>query len=184
MGWFGHNDAGADKRAGANDGAAIAAVLDGTAALEADLGVGRGIEPTGPSILLTYDGWIVGQMIHAETRVLDALMSSVLLVKTDSETKVIERDEVILVVPPPMAEPNPMRIAKQALPVSVDIGVATLRGKIHVLPGQTPWEVWQRSRSGFVPLTEAVLDFPDGTSDTADVVLVSRHAAHSGLLAT
>jgi hypothetical protein len=184
MGWFGHNDAGAEKRAAANDAAAIVAVLDGTAALEADLGLGRGTEPTGPSILLTYDGWVVGQMVHAETRVLDALMSSVLLVKTADETKVIERDEVILVVPPPMVEPNPMRVAKQALPVSVDIGVATLRGKIHVLPGQTPWEVWQRSRSGFVPLTEAVLDFPDGTSDTADVVLVSRHAAHSGLLAS
>jgi hypothetical protein len=29
-----------------------------------------------------------------------------------------------------------------------------------------------------------VLDFPDGTSETADTVLVSRHAAHSGLLAS
>jgi hypothetical protein len=183
MGWFGHNEPGADKRAGANDAAAIAAVLEGTAALEADLGLGRGSEPSGPSILLTYEGWVVGQLVHAETRVLDALMSSVLLVKTADETKVIERDEVILVVPPATTEANPMRIAKQALPVSVDIGVATLRGMIHVLPGQTPWEVWQRSRSGFVPLTEAILDFPDGTSETADTVLVSRHAAHSGLLA-
>ena len=183
MGWFGHHDPVADKRNGADDIAAIAAVLDGTAALEADLGVGRGSEPTGPSILLTYDGWIVGQIVHAETRVLDALTSSVLLVKTAGETKVIERDEVILVVPPPMEEPNRMRVTKQTLPVSVDIGVATLRGKIHVLPGQTPWEVWQRSRSGFVALTEAALDFPDGTTETADTVLVSRHAAHSGLLA-
>ena len=184
MGWFGHHDAGADKRKGIDDGAAIAAVLDGTAALEADLGLGGGSESTGPSIVLTYDGWVVGQMIHAETRVLDALMSSVLLVKTDTETKVIERDEVILVVPPAMLEPGRMRDAKQALPVSVDVGVATLRGKIHVLPGQTPWEVWQRSRSGFVALTEAALDFPDGTTDSADIVLVSRHAAHSGLLAS
>jgi hypothetical protein len=184
MGWFGHQDPGVEKRAGANDGVAIAAVLDGIAALEADLGLGRGSEPTGPSILLTYEGWIMGQLVHAQMRVLDALTSSVLLVKTASETKVIERDEVILVVPPPMVEPNPMRVAKQALPVSVDIGVATLRGNIHLLPGQKPWEVWQRSRSGFVALTEAVLDFPDGTSETADVVLVSRHAAHSGLLAS
>jgi hypothetical protein len=183
MGWFGHHDPGADKRAGANDAAAIAAVLDGTAALEADLGLGRTSEPTGPSILLTYEGWVVGQIVHAEARVLDALTSSVLLVKTAEETKVIERDEVILVVPPPMGDANPMRVAKQAVPVSVDVGVATLRGMIHVLPGQTPWEVWQRSRSGFVPLTEAALDFPDGTSETADTVLVSRHAAHSGLLA-
>lgn len=184
MGWFGHNEPRGDKRAAANGSGAMTAVLDGTAALEVDLGLGNGNEPTGPSILLTYDGWVVGQLVHAETRVLDALTSSVLLVKTAGETRVIERDEVILVVPPPMAEPNPMRVAKQALPVSVDIGVATLRGKIHVLPGQTPWEVWQRSRSGFVALTEAVLDFPDGTSETADTVLVSRHAAHSGLLAS
>ena len=183
MGWFGHHDSGADKRAGAN-AAAIAAVLDGSAALEADLGVGHGGEPSGPSILLTYDGWTVGQIVHAETRVLDALASPVLMVKTAGEVKVIERDELILVVPPPMVEPNPLRVTKQGMPVSVDIGVATLRGQIHVLPGQSPWEVWQRSRSGFVALTEAVLDFPDGTSETADVVLVSRHAAHSGLLAS
>jgi hypothetical protein len=185
MGWFGHHEQDAhNERNGANGGAAIAAVLDGTAALEADLGLARGIQLNGPSILLTYEGWVVGQIVHAETRVLDALTSSALMVKTKGETKVIERDEVILVVPPPMVEPNPMRVAKQALPVSVDIGVATLRGKIHVLPGQTPWETWQRSRSGFVALTDAVLDFPDGTSETADTVLVSRHAAHSGLLAS
>jgi hypothetical protein len=183
MGWFGHQDPGVEKRAGANNRAAIAAVLDGTAALPADLGLGRGSEPSAPSILLTDEGWVVGQIVHAETRVLDALTSSVLTLKTKGEVKVIERDEVILVVPPPMVEPNPMRVAKQALPVSVEVGVATLRGNIHVLPGQTPWEVWQRSRSGFVGLTEAVLDFPDGTSETADTVLVSRHAAHSGLLA-
>ena len=43
------------------------------------------------------------------------------------------------------------------------------------------WDVWQRSSSGFAALTEVVVEFPDGTIETADVVLVSRHAAASGL---
>jgi hypothetical protein len=49
------------------------------------------------------------------------------------------------------------------------------------MPGSTAWDVWQRSASGFAPLTEVVIEFSDGTSESADVVLVSRHAAASGL---
>ena len=137
--------------------------------------------PGGPSIVLTYDGWRVGHLVHPERRVLDALSRPLLRLKTQGGLETIDRDEVILVVPPPLTDESPQRVAKQLIPVSVDIGVALLRGSIHVLPGASPWEVWQRSSSGFVALTDAVLDFPDGTSETAGVVLVSRHAAHAGL---
>jgi len=140
-------------------------------------------DSAGPSILLTYDGWTVGQLVHSEARVLDALASPVLRLLKDGEVREIERDEVLMVVPPPITEVSPLRVAKQPIAVAVDVGVATLRGQIHVIPGASPWETWQRSTSGFVALTSAVIEFPDGTTETADVVLVSRHAAHAGLLA-
>jgi hypothetical protein len=160
-----------------------------TAVLEADptqpaAGSGSADDAaTGPSLVLTYDGWRVGRLVHPERRVLDALARDTLVLETKAGgVERIERDEVILVVPPPLVGDSPQRHATQAVPVSVDIGVATLRGCVHILPGTSPWEAWQRSSSGFVALTEASLDFPDGTTETADTVLVSRHAAHSGLL--
>ena len=161
--------------------------LAGTAALEADpSGLPDAripmLDAAGPSILLTYDGWTVGQLVHSEARVLDALASPVLRILRDGEVREIERDEILMVVPPPLTEVSPLRVAKQPIAVAVDIGVATLRGQIHVIPGASPWEAWQRSTSGFVALTSAVLEFPDGSTESTDVVLVSRHAAHAGLL--
>lgn len=183
---FGRRDGGAN---GNGNGAHSAGDgLAGTAVLEADpSGMPDPRTPSadvaGPSILLTYDGWTVGQLVHSEARVLDALASPVLRLLKDGEVREIERDEVLMVVPPPITEVSPLRVAKQPIAVAVDVGVATLRGQIHVIPGASPWETWQRSTSGFVALTSAVLEFPDGTTETADVVLVSRHAAHAGLLA-
>lgn len=135
----------------------------------------------GRSIVLTYDGWRVGELLHQGPRVLDALSSPVLYLRSDGRTWELDRDEVIMVVPPPLTEVSPLRIAKQPIDVAVDIGVAKVRGKIHVLPGVGPWETWQRSTSGFVAITDVSLDFPDETTETANVVLVSRHAAHAGL---
>ena len=136
----------------------------------------------GPSVVLTYDGWRVGRLVHPERRVLDALARDTLVLETKGGVERIDRAEVILVVPPALVGDSPLRFATQTVAVSVDVGVATLRGWVHVLPGVSPWEAWQRSSSGFVALTEASLDFPDGTTETADTVLVSRHAAHAGLL--
>jgi hypothetical protein len=135
----------------------------------------------GRSIVLTYDGWRVGELLHDGPRVLDALSSPVLYLRSEGRTREIDRDDVVMVVPPPLTEVSRMRIAKQPIDVSVDIGVATVKGKIHVLAGVGAWDTWQRSTSGFVAITEVTLDFPDGTAETADVVLVSRHAAHAGL---
>jgi hypothetical protein len=135
----------------------------------------------GRSIVLTYDGWRVGELQHFGERVLDALSSPVLYLRSDGRTWEIDRDEVIMVVPPPLTQVSRLKIAKQPIDVAVDIGVAKVRGQIHVLAGVGPWETWQRSTSGFVAITDVSLDFPDGTTETADVVLVSRHAAHAGL---
>jgi hypothetical protein len=135
----------------------------------------------GRSIVLTYDGWRVGELLHDGDRVLDALSSPVLYLRSDGRIWEIDRDEVIMVVPPPLTQVSTLKIAKQPIDVGVDLGVAKVRGEIHVLPGVGPWETWQRSTSGFVAITNVTLDFPDDTSETADVVLVSRHAAHAGL---
>jgi hypothetical protein len=154
------------------------AVLDAPEAARHEASLGTG---DGRSIILTYDGWRLGVLLHDGDRVLDALSSPVLYLRTDGRTWEIDRDEVIMVVPPPLTHVGRLKIAKQPIDVAVDIGVAKLRGEIHVLPGVGPWETWQRSTSGFVAITNVSLDFPDGTTETADVVLVSRHAAHAGL---
>lgn len=138
-------------------------------------------EAGGTSAVLTYDGWRVGELLHDGPRVLDALSSPVLYLRSEGRTREIDRDDVVMVVPPPLTEVSRLRIAKQPIDVSVDIGVATVKGKIHVLAGVGAWDTWQRSTSGFVAITEVTLDFPDGTTETAEVVLVSRHAAHAGL---
>jgi hypothetical protein len=144
------------------------------------------IETPGPtvgtSVILTYDGWRVGRLAHSERRVLDALSSPQLYLVTEQGTQELDRDEVVMVVPPPLTDESPLKLAKQPIGVSVDIGVATVRGQIHVLAGVSPWETWQRSPSGFVAITKATIEFPDGSTETADTVLVSRHAAHAGLL--
>jgi hypothetical protein len=135
----------------------------------------------GRSVVLTYDGWRVGELLHDGDRVLDALSSPMLYLRSNGRTWEIDRDEVIMVVPPPLTQVSRLKIAKQPIDVGVDLGVAKVRGQIHVLPGVGPWETWQRSTSGFVAITNVTLEFPDETTETADVVLVSRHAAHAGL---
>lgn len=136
-----------------------------------------------PSILLTFDGWLIGRLGEGSRRVSDALAtSSVVELQTDGGPLRIDRDEILMVVPPPFDGDPSARVARRRCPVAVDLGAATVRGNCHVVPGTTPWDTWQRSTSGFAAVTDAVLDFPDGTSETADVVLISRYAARSGLL--
>ena len=89
----------------------------------------------------------------------------------------------MLVVWPPGVDPDKVDKWRRPAEVVVDVGVATLRGRYLTLPGATAWDTWQRSRTGFVPVTNAVLDFPDGTSERAGVVHLSRHAVASGLRA-
>lgn len=169
---------------GAGNGMAVPTDADGRRRLDPADGHGQPHpdETAERSLLLTHDGWIIGRLVHAETRVLDALSNGVLKLVADDGVREIDRDEILMVVPPPRTAPSRLRIAKQPIPVALDVGIGTLRGQIHVLPGVSPWETWQRSPSGFVAVTGAALDFPDGTTETAEVVLVSRHAAHSGLL--
>ena len=101
---------------------------------------------------------------------------------SDGGLRDVDRDDVIMVIPPSWAAPTALRIAKRRVPVTVDVAEAmSVSGFCHLVPGATVWDTWQRSTSGFAPLTEAVIGFPDGTTETADVVLVSRHVAGSGL---
>ncbi len=136
------------------------------------------------SVLLTLDGWLIGELCNPARRLTDGLAASTTLTLVAGDgPREIDRDEVLMVVPPPL-DPSPeLQIAKRRVPVAVEIGEITVHGHCHVLPGATVWDVWQRSSSGFAPLTEAVIVFPDGTSETADVILVSRHAASIGLTA-
>jgi hypothetical protein len=138
-----------------------------------------------PTILLTHDGWLVGQLVDTTGRVSDSLArSESIAMVTDGGYREVDRDEVLVIVPPASTARTELRIAKRRVPVTVDVaGKISIKGHCHVLPGATVWDTWQRSISGFAPLTEAVIGFPDGTTETAEVVLVSRQAAGAGLRA-
>ncbi len=136
-----------------------------------------------PSILLTHDGWVVGHVVDVTGRVADALVGREAIgVMTSEGYREFERDDILALVPPATPSRNELRIAKRELPVTVDLGgLVTVTGNCHLLPGATVWDVWQRSASGFAALTDARVRFPDGSVEAADVVLVSRHAAATGL---
>lgn len=140
-------------------------------------------EPPPPTILLTHEGWLVGRLVDTNGRVSDALArSESIAMMTDGGYREVDRDEVLVIVPPAATPRAELRIAKRRVPVTVDVaGEISISGLCHVLPGATVWDTWQRSVSGFAPLTEAVIGFPDGTTETAEVVLVSRHTAGAGL---
>lgn len=139
--------------------------------------------PTEPTILLTHEGWLVGHLVDATGRVSDSLARNQSIgLMTDVGLHEVDRDEVLMVIPPGWATPSALRIAKRRVPVTVDVAEAmSVTGFCHLAPGATVWDTWQRSTSGFAPLTDAVIGFPDGTTETADVVLISRHVAGSGL---
>jgi hypothetical protein len=142
--------------------------------------------PTQPTILLTDEGWLVGHLVDTAGRVSDALARSPSIgLMTDGGFREVDRDEVLMVIPPGSAAPAELQIAKRRVPVTIDVAEAmNVSGLCHVLPGATVWDTWQRSASGFAPLTDAVIAFPDGTTEEAEVVLVSRHAAGAGLRAS
>jgi len=136
----------------------------------------------GVAAVLTYDGWLVGSIVHDGRRLSDALGEQRELgVLTADGLRRIDRDEVLMIAPPPLAPRPEMRVSKRQYPVAVDVGVARVRGTCHVLPGSTVWDTWRRSSSGFAPLTDVVLEFTDGSLETADVVLISRHVAARSL---
>lgn len=138
---------------------------------------------TEPTILLTPDGWLVGHLVDAPGRVSDALADREAVgLSTDTGYREVDRDEVLLVVPPRRAPQPELRVVKRRVPVRIDLDDGmSVRGLCHVRPGGTVWDTWQRSTSGFAALTEAAIGFPDGTTEPADVVLVSRHVAGAGL---
>ncbi len=140
--------------------------------------------PTDPAIFLTPDGWLVGSLVGAtsEPDLGDVLANPLLRVIASDGSHELDRDDVMLIVPPAGGEEERVRSSRRAFPLAVDLGVAVLRGFFYALPGVSAWETWQRSTSGFVPVNGVVLDFPDGTSETAGRVLLSRHAVHSGLI--
>ena len=136
-----------------------------------------------PAILLTDAGWLVGDLVGIEGRVIDALAGRQTIgLMTGGGYREVDLDEIDALVPLVTQERPEVRIAKRRIPVTIDLpDDLCISGNCHLLPGATVWDVWQHSSSGFAALTEVVVGFPDGTTETADVVLVSRHAAASGL---
>ena len=136
-----------------------------------------------PSIVLTGDGWLVGELIDRDGRAVNGpLPSPTVTLRSGDGSRELDRDEILVLVPPATSARPAIFAARRRVPVTVDLaGLVRLTGTCHLVPGAGVWDVWQRSTSGFAALTDVIVEFPDGTSETADVVFVSRHAAASGL---
>src|SRR2546426_10021730 len=87
-----------------------------------------------PAILLTLGGWVVGDLVETHRRVSDSLAARQTLVMATSEGyREIDRDEIVMVVPPPACPRPELFVEKRPAPVVVDLArVATGAGTCHV----------------------------------------------------
>jgi hypothetical protein len=132
--------------------------------------------------VLTHEGWLVGRLDRNGASIDELLASATIRLLAADGPRDLDRDDVLMLVPP-SGEPDESRVAsRRPLPVAVDLGVATLRGTCYALPGVGAWETWQRSNTGFVRVADAVLSFPDGAEEPAGSVILSRAAVFRGLL--
>ena len=151
-------------------------VVDGSAA--------RDIQPhLEPIQLFTADGRVSGWMIALEERILDYLSAhAVLRVCVDPAADLWEsvvRDELLVVAPPPLPQPNPRRIHRQKRRMRVAVGPYVVVGVFHGPPGASPEAYIQRARPSFIALTDAIVSAgeQDG-GELFDVVIVNAGRIH------
>ncbi len=97
-----------------------------------------------------------------------------------------DRDELLLVGPPPLPGPSQRAVHRQKQRVLVNVGPYVAEGVVYLPPGTPPDPYLLRTRQRFLALTNAVVSRPDdpGSDLSLPVVLVNLHAVEEmrGLL--
>lgn len=106
----------------------------------------------------TIDGWINlgGQRLSDVLNVEELLsVSRVPTAPTDSHWFVLERDEMLLVVPPPHVSDRTVRLHRVKRRILAHSDHYVVRGVVHMIAGIGLDPFLARSRQHFLPLTEA-----------------------------
>lgn len=105
----------------------------------------------------TIDGWIqlAGQRLSDVLNVEELLsVSRVPNAPTDSHWFVIDRDDMLLVVPPPHTSDRIMRLHRVKRPIRAVSGHYLVRGMVHLMAGIGLDPFLARSGQYFLPMTE------------------------------
>ncbi len=105
----------------------------------------------------TVDGWIEigGQRLSDVLNVEELLsVSRVRTAPTETQWFVLERDEMLLVVPPPYTSDRIVRLHRVKRRILAVSGHYVVRGVVHMMAGIALDPFLARSRQHFLPLTE------------------------------
>ena len=142
----------------------------------------RAIEPhLEPIQLFTQEGRVAGWIVALDERVTDVLnRRETLRICVDPSADAwadVDRDELLLVAPPPRTGPNPRRIHRHKRRVRILLGRYTVEGVAHLPPGMPLDPFLLRTRQRFVAVTDAIVtgeDERDG-GEMHPVVILNVH---------
>ena len=125
-------------------------------------------EPTlAPVRIYTTDGTIEGWVDIARQRLSDLLnvedllsVSRVEASPTDDDWFVVERDQMLIVVPPPREVDRQIRLHRLKRPMHAEVGPYAIRGFVHLIAGITLDAMLARSAQYFLPLTDVSVTDP------------------------
>jgi hypothetical protein len=134
-----------------------------------------------PVRIYTIDGTIDGWVDIARQRLSDLLnledllsVSRVAASPIDADWFVVERDEMLIVVPPPRETDRQTRLHRLKRPMRAEVGPYAVRGFVHLIAGIVLDAMLSRSAQHFLPLTDVSVDDPaQSLSEQHDTVLIN-----------
>jgi len=109
------------------------------------------------TIYTTIEGWVdlAGQRLSDVLNLEDLLSVSPVRTPLDSDWFALEREEMLLLVPPAHVSDRALRPHRVKRPILVLSGHYVVRGLVHMIAGIALDPFLARSRQYFLPLTEA-----------------------------
>lgn len=120
-----------------------------------------------PVRIYTIDGTIDGWVDVARQRLSDLLnvedllsVSRVDVSPADADWFVVERGEMLIVVPPPRETDRQVRLHRLKRPMQAEVGPYAVRGFVHLIAGIVLDAMLARSGQHFLPMTDVSVDDP------------------------
>jgi hypothetical protein len=134
-----------------------------------------------PVRIYTLDGVIEGWVDIAHHRLSDLLnledllsVSRVEASPTDADWFVVERDQMLIVVPPPRETDRQTRLHRLKRPMKAEVGPYAVRGFVHLIAGIVLDAMLARSGQHFLPLTDVYVSEPSqAISERHGTVLIN-----------